>query len=57
VATIANCQKYSKRASKTLKDNYNLIKFLQEAKARRPYKVTVKITMANPKANEKDKKN
>ncbi|KAA1133965.1 hypothetical protein PGTUg99_033789 [Puccinia graminis f. sp. tritici] len=56
VATIANCQKYSKRASKKLNDDYDLIEFLQEAKARRPSEATVEITMANPKANERDKK-
>jgi hypothetical protein len=56
VATIANCQKYSKRASKKLNDDSDLIEFLQEAKARRPNEATVEITMANPKANERDKK-
>jgi hypothetical protein len=34
VATIANCQKYSKWASKKLNDDYDLIEFPQEAKSR-----------------------
>jgi hypothetical protein len=56
VVNITNLRKYSKRAHLTLKSDLDLFDFLQNAKRLRPNQATVEITMADPKAHQKDQK-